>query len=979
MAVTPQLFHEEGTPPRVYALPPGVDFPAELAAGLATRLSGQPPEAIARVELIVNTTRMRRRLRMIYAQRGPCFLPRIRLLTELGVNAGQPAPSKLARRLEISQLVRRLIQQEQTLAPRAAVFDLAASLQKLLDEVEGEGVPLHVIADTDVGHLSAHWARTLKFINIIAPFLSGEENPGPEAQHRNRVLSLIASWVQHPPRHPVILAGSTGSRGTTAALMEAVALLPQGAVVLPGYDFDQPSAIWDALQNPLKGEDHPQYRFAKTLKALDLDPCTLPRWTQARPPAPERNAVLSLALRPAPVTDQWLTEGPRLENLPDACAGLTLIEAPSARQEAQAIALTLRNAAEAGKTAALVTPDRVLARQVTAALDRWRIVPDDSAGKPLALSPPGRLLRQVALALGTSMRADALIALLKHPLTHSAPGTRGPHLLLTRDLELHLRKTRVSQPDPDAIKAWAAARSQPEARAWGAWLASVLVDLTSVCSGPLAELLAQHRAVTETVAAGPDRSAQSGLWDLAAGEETLKVLDGLAEAAPFGGAVTLAEYVTLLDTLLAESEVRDPARSHPNVMIWGTLEARVQGADLAILAGLNDGTWPPLPAADPWMNRAMRAQAGLLLPERQIGLSAHDFQQAIGAREVILSRAIRGDEAETVPSRWLNRLTNLLSGLSDASASELAQMRARGDAVLAQAARLDLPASPVPAAPRPAPRPPENARPSQLPVTRIETLVRDPYAVYARSILRLRPLPLLGQDPDARDRGSVFHKVMEVFVPGVLKGTHTADAATLEAITGDIVKQTDFPGAITAFWRAHMRRIAPDVVMREGPRLARAVQILSEQDGTRTTADGFTLTCRADRLDICHDGQLRIYDYKSTPPSKSQLKVFDFQLHLEAAIAAGGGIAALGPQRVAEMAYISLSTSAPDLEIPFDTAEADAIWDQFGGLITHWRSRGAGYTARRMMKNTHDASDYDHLSRHGEWEITDPAQPEDVG
>ncbi|HBB82406.1 MAG TPA: hypothetical protein DC031_03815, partial [Sulfitobacter sp.] len=77
-------------------------------------------------------------------------------------------------------------------------------------------------------------------------------------------------WQDAPPQHPVILAGSTGSRGTTALLMEAVARLPQGAIILPGFDFEMPTAVWNELDQALLAEDHPQYRFRKLMNMLGV-------------------------------------------------------------------------------------------------------------------------------------------------------------------------------------------------------------------------------------------------------------------------------------------------------------------------------------------------------------------------------------------------------------------------------------------------------------------------------------------------------------------------------------------------------------------------------------------------------------------------------------------------------------------------------------------------------------------------------------
>ena len=190
--------------------------------------------------------------------------------------------------------------------------------------------------------------------------------------------------------------------------------------MLPGLDDTMPPAVWDAIADPLTAQDHPQYRLGRLLRDLGVEPARVIPWIDAPPPSVARNAVISLALRPAPVTDQWLVEGQLLPNLPSAMDGVSLVEAASPRAEALAIALILRQAAEDGTTAALISPDRTLTRRVAAALARWGIRPDDSAGIPLNQTAPGRMLRHVVRMFGVRPSSDALLVLLKHPLTASA-------------------------------------------------------------------------------------------------------------------------------------------------------------------------------------------------------------------------------------------------------------------------------------------------------------------------------------------------------------------------------------------------------------------------------------------------------------------------------------------------------------------------------------------------------------------------------
>ena len=638
--------------PRVFALPPGVDFPQALIDGLRAHLGDHPPEQMARVQLIVNTRRMARRIRTLFDQGPPCLLPRINLVTDLGEDWGlghiPAAVQPLRRRLELTQLVAGLLERQPDLAPRSSLFDLADSLASLMDEMQGEGVSPDAIDDLDVTDQSGHWARIKAFLGIVRHYFEeGTDHPDLEARQRLVIERLIDTWDQNPPQHPIIVAGSTGSRGATQLLMQAVARLPQGALVLPGFDTDMPSAVWSDLDDAMLSEDHPQYRFHRLLADLGMDRDHVKLWHSTPPANPARNAVISLALRPAPVTDGWLSDGPKLGDLRAPMQDVTLIEAPSSRAEALTIAMRLRQAAEDGQTAALITPDRTLTRQVTAALDRWNILPDDSAGQPLHLSPPGRFLRHVADLFGQPLTAGLLLTLLKHPLTHTG-GDRGTHLRLTRELELHLRRNGPPYPEADDFAAWAASQRDPLAPAWAEWLALCFCGHDAPGDQPLTARVTTHLDLAEQIANGCQPATDSELWKDTAGREAENATADLREQADFGGEISARDYTSLFHAVLSRHEVRNPDTAHPHILIWGTLEARVQGADLLILAGLNEGTWPATPTPDPWLNRALRHQAGLLLPERRIGLSAHDFQQAAAAREVWLTRAIRSDDAETV-------------------------------------------------------------------------------------------------------------------------------------------------------------------------------------------------------------------------------------------------------------------------------------------------------------------------------------------
>jgi ATP-dependent helicase/nuclease subunit B len=965
--------------PRVFALPPGVDFSRALIAGLDARLAGQPPEATARVEIWVNTQRARRALAAKFATGPARLLPRIRVVTELaddplGPDLPPPVPA-LRRKLELARLVGRLIVAEPELAPGTAVFDLADSLGELLDELQGEGIAPEVFAAVDAAEHAAHWQRSLRFLELIAGYSAAG---GADGQGRMRASAeaLAAAWEVAPPGHPVIVAGSTGSRGATRAFMAAVARLPQGALVLPGFDAGLPAAVWRRLGADDAGAaDHPQHGFRRLADALGFDPAAVPAWHPVAPPAPERNALVSLALRPAPVTDQWRSEGGALAgSLGAAAAGLSWVEAPDPRGEALAIALVLREAAEVGARAALVTPDRVLARRVTAELDRWGLIPDDSAGRPLALTPPGVLLRLLAALPGVPLTPEALLVLLKHPLVNSGPGARGGHLGLTARLETGRLRGGAPWIDWPDLAAWAT-DTGGAAPDWIAWLRAALVPLGSGGRRPLAEHVARHRAVAEALAAGPSARAHE-LWEKEAGLQARALLDALAAEADAGGVLDAADYRALVQSLMAARDVPEEAVvTHPGIAIWGTLEARVQSADRIVLGGLNEGIWPRLPGADAWLGRAIRRAVGLPSPERQIGLSAHDFQQAMGAAQVVLTRATRDAEAPTVASRWLLRLENLLLGLGAEGAAALGAAKARGAGWLAQAGRLDAPQASVPPEPRPAPRPPAAARPVELSVTQVETLVKDPYAVYARHVLRLRRLDPPGRKADALTRGSAIHTALDAFVTATVAGLpEDADAVFRAEVRKALAEAAPWP-AVNAIWEARLGRSASWFLDSEAVRRARACPAAREVRGRREVAGlplPFAVTAKADRLDRAADGTYAIYDYKSgTAPSASEAAANHLQLPLEALIAEAGGFEGLAAGRAAHLELIGINGRS-GLPLDAEPAALAAFWERFRELIRHYQDPATGFVARLRPQRLKYPGDYDHLSRKGEWADGDP-------
>lgn len=973
--------------PGLFALPPGVDYASEFVNGFLQRMQGRTPEEIARVTIFTNSARSRIEILNAFDRSGPLLLPKLHVITDLGAGAAAedgPLASPLARRLQLARLLVGLFELRPDLAAGHSLSVLAHSLADLMIEMQTEGCGPGALDAIDTGDHANHWQNALQFLKIAAQFYLTGAKTDRAARQRAAAETALENWGsgQNLPPDPIIVAGSTGSHGATRLFMMAVAKLANGAVILPGFDFAQPRAIWDDLDAT---EDHPQARFAPLIRDADFPKL----WSDCQAAVPVRNALVSLALRPAPVTDQWFREGPELQEIGPACENITLIEADQPGAEAEAIALVMRECAEREELVTLIAADPGLVRRVIAALDRWHLRPDDSAGQALHLTPQGLFLRQIAELFGQPLTIDRLLILLKHPLT--ATGSEqlpsGECRLLARELELQLRKHGPVFPNGDTLRNWAS-KGDAQRKLWALWLANLLDLVTGFeqdrTPRPLTDRITDIINIAEILAAGPEGNAeQSRLWQEKPGRQMRAVIEQLAKHADVGPDMSAGDFASLLlDEIQAEA-IRGDVDTHPLLRIRGPREARVVGCGTVILSGLNEGEWPRTLSPDPWLSRQMRKEAGLTSPERLIGLAAHDFQQGIAARNVFLTRAKRNAEAETIPSRWLNRLTNLLTGLPDQGGTEaLAAMRERGSRWLAMVAALAQPGDKIPAAKRPAPIPPAPAF-KELPVTDIELLIRDPYAVYAKRVLNLRPLDPLRPDPDPSLRGQVLHSIVE----HLLKSKPTAETppdvlkATLLRITAEVLdNEVPWPSA-RAFWQRRIETIADQLVSDELARLKQGrPHVIEERGAVRIPQLDFRLTAKPDRIDLLNDGQAVVYDYKSgAVPTDKEIKHYNKQLILEAGMVRRGGFKELGPVDVAGISYIQLGGDGKTADREHSDEFEQEQWEGFVRLIRKYLHDGQGFTAMRSPKNTSYRGDYDHLSRFGEWSLADDPAPRKVG
>ena len=971
----------------VSTIPPGAPFVDALAAGLLDR-DGGAPGRLAEGVVLLPTRRACLALREAFLRLsggGALLLPRMMPLGDVDPDdvepgAGDalsavaeeeipPAIPDLERRLVLTRLI---VKRGGAFARADQAVRLAGELARLLDQVQTERLSFDALAGLAPADYAEHWQQTLEFLGIVTahwPGILAERGQIDPAERRSRTIEALAErWRAAPPDRPVVAAGSTGSIPATADLLAVIAALPRGEVVLPGLDRESDDATWEAID-----ESHPQFGLKRLLARLGIGRAEVADWPLAKgvaPPPEGRAALLNAALAPAPATGRWHDLKP-----PPAAAldGFERIDCDGPQEEARVIALRMRQALESpGRTAALVTRDRALARRVAAELLRWDIAIDDSGGQPLADTAPGSFLRLTAALAAGDAAPVPLLAALKHPL---AAGGLKPGAFRAQVRALEHKVLRGPRPAPGfagLARALVSADAPARLRRWLdriAKAAEPFAGLLARDAAALADLVDAHLGFAEALAAGDREDGASRLWRGDAGEAAAAFFTELIESAGALPPLAGRDYPALLDGLIAGRVVRPRYGRHARLHIWGPLEARLQHADVIILGGLNEASWPPDTGADPWLSRPMRADFGLPAPERRIGLSAHDFVQCAAARRVVLTRSRKVEGVPTVPSRWLARLDNLLEGW------ERAEAFAAAPEWRAWQGLLDRPDDIRPAG-RPAPRPPVAARPRRLSVTRIETWRRDPYSIYARYILGLKPIDPIDADPGAADRGTFIHKALDSFVRAHPETLPDDAYERLLACGREAFGEAlDRPG-VRAFWWPRFERVAAWFVEVERDRRGGLAAIASEVAGglkVEGPAGVFTLTAKADRIERRAGGGLVVIDYKTgaAPTGREVASGLAPQLPLEAAIALAGGFARVPAAPVDELVYWRLTGGEPaGEERPVPGEASDLAADALAGLerlVAAFDDAATPYLAVPDPDAAPRFNDYAHLARLGEW------------
>lgn len=963
--------------PAVFTIASDAPFVDALARGILDDTAGDPL-ALAAVTVLLPTRRACRSLREAFLRLSdgkPLLLPRLMPLNDMDdeealfasygvaetvMDIPPPIPG-LKRQLMLARMILP-IEPHTEQAVR-----LAQELAKFLDQVQTERLSFDNLKNLAPEKYAAHWQQTIEFMRIVTqqwPEILREEGAIDPATHRNLVFTAqVEAWRKTGAPGPVIAAGSTGSIPATADVLRAVAHLANGCVALPGLDMHLTDDDWTEVD-----DTHPQYGLKHLLAHMEAGREAVIPWPTVSGALSERARFVSEVMRPAATTHAWQHITPLT---PAAVDGLTRLDCPGPREEAEAIALIMREVLEERtRTCALVTPDRTLAQRVAAELKRWDIAVDDSAGRPLHQTPSGAFLRLTASMVAEDFAPVPLLAACKHPL---AAAGRDPIEFrdLTRAAEVHI----LRGPRPGAgLEGLRVLTKDGDIKAWIGHIATACETFAALMRAPestFADLLIAHMEAAEALAATHDSPGPVRLWAGDDGETAASFIAELTQSAQALPPIPPSLYPGILEALMEGRVVRPRYGSHPRLHILGPLEARLQRFDVLILGGLNEGTWPAEANADPWMSRPMRKAFGLPLPERRIGQAAHDIVQALSAPRVVMTRAKKVEGTPTVPSRWLMRLARVIE------AAKLPDIARTSSAPWLHWARaLTQPESSTTVSP-PAPKPPVSARPRRLSVTQIETWMRDPYGVYARHVLKLRALDPLEQDVSAADYGTLIHESLDEFVRAHPSGNLPPRALeTLLAIgRAKFIEKAPRPG-ILAFWGPRFARIAAWFVDTEQARRHMLAQSFIEVPGemTITTPGGaFTLTAKADRIDRTKDGRLSIIDYKTgVPPSdKEVIAGFAPQLPLEAAMLAVGGFKDVPAGVAGVLSFWHLhgrNDGGDEKRVRHDAATlAEEARAGLIALVTKFDDPTTPYEARPSPEHAPKYSDYAHLARVKEW------------
>jgi len=952
------------------------------------------------------------------AQKGASALPDIRTFAdtnqeeELFLPLVEPdvqprAISPIERRFLLAQMIKAWAKNH----PDAALLDpvsmelnpvrilqMADSLAKLIDDFAIEQADPAALRNIMAENLPRNGQLNMDFLEIILsawPEILAERQQIDASALTNLRLQTQAKTLQARfGERPVIVAGSTGSVPASAQLMAAITKLKRGALVLPGLDCQMDSQNFARLLDKNNSpHGHPQYGLAQLLSRLARVPQSVIEL--APKPKTRRGELVRAALALASETAHWHEIRGQFsgDDIKKATSDMIFAQGRTEQEQAQIVGVAARNALENGQTVGIITPDRNLARRIIAELARFDIKVDDSAGMALFHSRAGRLARQVLALITSNIGPVDLMALLSNRYV-TLGRTRQQMGHLAQMIEFSLLRGQWPQPGLNGLRRIVAQNVNGELthtalRLTGdeAKLILRFIDELEQALAPIETPLARDgfssAQLAQALVATLDGRARPGPQEtspqLPGAKELKRWSLALSEVPITGPLLSGANGGDILEVLMAGFNVIKPGTARSDIAIWGRLEARLQTADLLILSALNEGSWPEIADPGPWLSRGMRLKAGLEPPERGHGLAAHDFEMALGQKNIILTCSERVGASPATQSRLVQRFFGFIGKQASAAMLE------RGEKLRQIARGLDRVQQVIPAL-RPAPRPRAHLRPKSLSITEIETLIRSPYDLYAKYVLSLKPLDPLGEEAGARERGNLIHEIFARFI----EQKHDVMAENAEKILRDIAEQIF--GVLDAqpdrrdIWLRRFDAVVKGFLQFERARQARVVKRYAEKKLSWTFAiagQDFTLRGRADRIDILRDDSFEIIDFKtgSIPAKNEMVNFLAPQMLLEAEILKQKGFAESAAKPTSALTYIKIGAVehafkptgfALPAGMDIKTASAEILVRLQKHVQAYLLSDAQPMHARLLPKASQSfRGAYDHLARIDEWTLVD--------
>ena len=852
---------------------------------------------------------------------------------------------------------------------------VAPTLGSLFDELQAFNINYLALGKSSTLDDAAHWASIDKFLKIIIeqwPRILVEQSWEDPIKYDQLITKLVIQyWEKEPPKYDVIAAGFTGKLPHVVNLLSSIVSLPRGHVVVPSLDRSLGKKIWENLPT-----DHPQSTIKCLLDGLKFGDKPVPEWPDQ---GGHSNPTLSNISR-LPLVPSILNEGDMPnDSITDKkrITDLTLITSQNVYSESQTIALIVKEFLTHNQgDVSVIAEDQILVKQVALQLRKWNLdlcyctprMPDASGG--------ATFLQLVAEMICSDVSPVSLLSALKHPMCKGHTSKTLFNNLLN---QLELKSLRGIRPEPGFSGILASLALSPSNQKIIAWLRELdrashqFSELVKNRRVSLRNLLRAHLDFS-TWLCQPETINSALPWDTDSDHNLYQNLNALCSTLKNSFTVNGTEYSDIFKTLVNKIPDESTLVHNARIYTYSAEQTLFSSSSLHILAGMNEGTWPSISPASRWLSPQMREALGLPGKEAEKADSALQLCQAFTAPKVVLTRSKLINGVQTMPSYHFAQIERAakkadLPHTIDQSSywNELGQ-------------HLEQETINVPKIQRPAPIPPVSARPRTLSATQIELWMQDPYSIFVSTILKIRALRPLDAKVGPPDYGRIVHEALEKFTRTYPKDMPQDAFQKLLGFGQDSFRKIRVPSESYAFWWPRFERLAQYFVDQEceGRRhISRAYTEISGAITVNLASGQFTLTTRADRINMRTDGKVDIIDYKTgmIPTASQIMDGRKPQLLLEALIALDHGFHEINTRKINSISSIQLSGAAiagthqsieQDIQI-----KANELLSRVTMLIKAFDDENTPYYFVPHKDFSPQHNEFEHLARMKEW-LTNP-------